>query len=88
MPKRASKQDQVKVSFLLNEKKCKALDEIALLLERDRTFVINEAISAYLVVQSWQVQDTMKAIEEANSGEFATDEEVKQTFSKYMRNAH
>lgn len=75
--------ERVKVSFLTSEINCKALDELAGLLERDRTYVINEAISSYLEIQKWQLLDTRKAVEEAIAGDFASDEEVAQAFAKY-----
>ena len=41
------------------------------------TFALNE----------WQIQETKKALKEADRGEFASDEEVKKTFQKRSRRA-
>ena len=56
-------------------------------MDRDRSYILNEAIAAYLDVQQWHLQDTRKAITEADAGDFASDKEVQQAFGKYKRNA-
>ena len=79
--------ESVKISFLTDKSNRDALDSIAVAMDRDRSYILNEAISAYLEVQQWHLQDTRKAITEADAGDFASDREVKQAFAKYKRNA-
>jgi predicted transcriptional regulator len=59
------------------------LDEIAKATERTRSFIALTALNSYLQEQSWQIRDIEAGIAEADSGEFATDEEVKAVFAKY-----
>lgn len=79
--------ESVKISFLTDKANRDALDAIAAALDRDRSYILNEAITAYLEMQQWHLKDTRKAIEEADAGDLASDREVQQAFAKYKRNA-
>ena len=48
------------ISFRLDPEKLEALAAIAKAMERDRTFVLNEAVRSYLDIQEWQM-DHIKA---------------------------
>ncbi len=71
------------IAFRLDEGKRVALDTIAQSLDRDRSYIINEAVDAYLEVHKWQVEEIKKAIAEADEGKFANDEKVKNFFDKW-----
>ena len=85
--KQEAEPESVKISFLTDKSNRDALDSIAVAMDRDRSYILNEAIAAYLEVQQWHLQDTRKAIIEADTGDFASDREVQQAFGKYKRNA-
>lgn len=85
--KRDTEPESVKISFLTDKANRDALDTIATAMDRDRSYILNEAVAAYLEVQQWHLQDTRKAIAEADAGDFASDREVQQAFAKYKRNA-
>lgn len=85
--KRDAEPESVKISFLTDKANREALDTIAAAVDRDRSYILNEAIAAYLEVQQWHLQDTRKAIAEAEAGDFASDREVQRAFAKYKRNA-
>lgn len=70
------------IAFRLDEDKRIALDAIAQSLDRDRSYVINEAIKNYLEVHQWQIEEIKKAIAEANAGKFASEEKVNNFFDK------
>jgi predicted transcriptional regulator len=70
------------VSFRLESEKRKALDAVASALDRDRTYIINEAIEAYLDLQRWQMEHIREGLRQADAGEFATEAEMKTTFSR------
>ena len=53
-----------------------SIDAIAEATNRDRSFVINEALSAYIDVYRWQVEHIQDAIREADAGRFVPDAEV------------
>ena len=59
------------------------LEAIAQATERTKSYVMLAALSRYLKEQSWQIQEIEAGIAEAEAGEFATEEEVNQTFAKY-----
>ena len=56
-------------------------------MDRDRSYILNQAIAAYLEVQQWHYNDTRKAIAEAGAGDFASERGVQQAFGQYKRNA-
>jgi RHH-type transcriptional regulator, rel operon repressor / antitoxin RelB len=58
------------------------LDEIASVLERDRSHVINAAIAAYIDVHQWQIDHIRQGLREADAGKFAPDTEVRRTIQK------
>jgi RHH-type transcriptional regulator, rel operon repressor / antitoxin RelB len=59
------------------------LEELAKATARTKSFVTVEALSSYLEAQSWQIREVRVALEEADRGEFATEEEVNAVFAKY-----
>jgi predicted transcriptional regulator len=69
------------VTFRLDRQKRAALDTIAAGMDRDRSYVLNEAINLYLEMHQWQIQEIQKGIEEADAGDFATDEAVQAVFA-------
>jgi predicted transcriptional regulator len=83
-----SKPDKEVVTFRLESHLKNALDEIAASLQRDRSFVLSEAVTLYLDVHHWQLQDVQKALAEAEAGEFASKEEIAQTFAKWLPDAN
>ena len=74
------------LSFRTDEETKSRLDSLAGSQRRDRSFLINEAIEQYLELNDWQETQIRAGIEEADRGEFATEEEVEAVFAKW-RNA-
>jgi predicted transcriptional regulator len=68
------------ISFRLESEKREALDAVATALDRDRSYIINEAIEAYLDVHRWQLEHIHEGLRQADAGEFATEAEMKATF--------
>lgn len=56
------------VSFRTKPEKIDALDRVAEALDRDRSYVINQALDAFLEVHDWQVAHIAAAKAEAESG--------------------
>lgn len=75
------------VSIRLSPRTKKDLDRVAKSQRRSRSFVAEEAIREYLSVNDWQVSRIKEAIESADRGEFATDDEVKATFRRLKQRA-
>lgn len=64
------------ITFRVNREKREALDAIAKGLDRDRSYILNQAIENYLEMHQWQVEEIEKAIVQADAGDFASEEEV------------
>lgn len=56
-------------------KKIAALDELASHQDRDRSYLINEAIDQYLAHRQWMLAEIRKAVAEAENGEFLGEQE-------------
>lgn len=63
------------------------LDRLAESTGRSRAFHAEEAIRRYLAEEAWQVQETLRGIEEADADDFATDEEMAESFVRWGVNA-
>ena len=50
---------------------------------RNKSAITVAALSRYVEVESWQIQDIQKSIIEADRGEFASAREVSAFFAKY-----
>jgi predicted transcriptional regulator len=73
------------VSFRLDSEKVTALDSLAQALDRDRTYLLNEAVAAYLDIQQWQIKHIKAAIQQADAGQFIEHKEVKKMAGKWRR---
>ena len=73
------------ISFRLESDKREALDAVASALDRDRTYILNAAIDAYLDVHQWQMDHIREGLRQANAGEFASEAEMKAAFSRRRR---
>ena len=63
----------------------KELDGIATALERDRSYIVNEALKAYIDVHQWQINHIRQGLREASAGKFASEDEVKKAISRLRR---
>lgn len=61
----------------------KRLDGLAKAQRRSRSFIAAEAIREYVAVNEWQIEEIRKGLAEADRGEFASDEQVRRTMSKW-----
>ena len=71
------------VTFRLDAEKRAELDAVAEALDRDRSYVLNEAVGAYLEVHRWQIAHVREGIRQADAGEFASDDEVTAAFDRW-----
>jgi RHH-type rel operon transcriptional repressor/antitoxin RelB len=75
--------DKQTVSFRLDAQKVEALDDLAKAMERDRTYLLNAAVEAYLDVQQWQLEHIRAAIREADAGKLIDHAQVKKLAGKW-----
>ncbi len=73
------------ITVRLDSEKREALDAIAEVADRDRSYVLNEAIDAYLDTHRWQVEHIRKGLSQARAGQFASEKEVKKALARWRR---
>lgn len=71
------------VSFRLDTEKVEALDSLAKALDRDRTYLLNEAVAAYLEVQQWQIEHIRKAVRQADASQLVDHQQIKKLAAKW-----
>lgn len=62
-----------------------ALDAIAAEMDRDRSYILNEAITAYLEVHRWHLDHISEGLRQAKAGKFASEKEVARAFSRWHK---
>jgi len=73
------------ISFRLDSDKLQELDTLAKAMERDRTFVLNEAIRSYLDIQRWHLEHIRAGIHAADAGDLVDHTEVKKSAKTWRR---
>ncbi len=71
------------ITFRMEDVKTRALDSIASSVDRDRSYIINEAIDTYLDIHRWQVEHIREGLRQAQTGQFASEREVAAAFKKW-----
>lgn len=59
------------------------IEELARATARTKSFLTIDALTHYVERESWQIRDIHEGIKEADAGEFATDDQVKDVFARY-----
>ena len=77
--------DKQTISFRIEPDKLDALDSLADILDRDRTYLLNEAVTAYLEVQQWQIEQIEKSLKQANAGDLVPHRKVKEMAARWRR---
>jgi len=75
--------DKQTISFRLDAKKVDALDTLAETLDRDRSYLLNEAVDAYLDLQQWQIEQIAEGLRQANSGNLVDHGQVKKQAARW-----
>lgn len=73
---------QENVTFPIDSDKQEALRAIATVMDRDLSYVLNEAIASYLEIYQWLLDEINKGVAEAEAGDFASEDEVQAVFAK------
>ncbi len=72
------------ITVRLEAAKRAELDELARATSRDRSFLVNEAIDAYLAVHRWHIAHIEQGLCQAEAGEFASEDEVNAAFARWQ----
>ena len=59
------------------------LELLAKTTARSKSFLVSEAVRAYVKEQAWQIEAIKEGIVQADAGNFASNDEVKSTLSKW-----
>jgi len=75
------------MSLRLPDEMADTLASLAKATGRSKSFLAIDALRDYLAREAWQIAEIQRALEEADAGDFATDEEVEATFRKWGADA-
>ena len=64
------------LTFRLDNNTRKELDRLADFMDRDRSYLLTEAVGNYLQQNRWITEHIKAGLQEAEAGTFATDREV------------
>lgn len=71
------------ISFRLESDKVSALDELADSMDRDRTYLLNEAVQAYLELQRWQLDEIRAGLADADAGRVVDHKKIRALAAKW-----
>ncbi len=69
--------DKHTVSFRLDAEKVDTLDTLAEALDRDRSYLLNEAVAAYLDAQQWHIDQIKAGMRQADAGDLIDHGQVR-----------
>jgi predicted transcriptional regulator len=73
------------ISFRLESEKVSKLDSLANSLDRDRSYLLGEAVQAYLDTQQWHLEQIRAGIADADAGRVVDHRKLKAMASKWRR---
>ena len=75
------------MSMRLPDELTNQLDVLANATGRSKSYLAGQAIRDFIERESWQISEITQAINEADKGEFATDDEMNGISAKWKHNA-
>ena len=73
----------VTITLRLEDEVKNKLEKLAESTHRSQSFLVAEAIKAYVEINDWQVAEIHQAVQEADAGDFASQEEVSAVVNKW-----
>jgi RHH-type transcriptional regulator, rel operon repressor / antitoxin RelB len=73
------------ISFRLDADKVEALDAVAQHTQRDRTFLLNEAVDAWLDLHHYQEQLVAAGMRDAREGRYVDSAEMRKRLAKLKK---
>ena len=73
------------VSFRTDSKKVEALDALASVYDRDRSYLLNEAVDNYLDLQQYHIELIEEGVRQADAGELVDHSDVEKIVAKLRR---
>ena len=68
--------EKVSVTVRLDQDTVAFLDQLAGVEDRDRSYMIKQAVANFVRLHRWQIEEIEKAVNEADAGLFLSDEET------------
>lgn len=59
------------------------LDKLSAATHRSKSFLAAEAVREFIELNEWQIVEIKAAVKEADSGDFANEQEIRAVFSKW-----
>jgi predicted transcriptional regulator len=59
------------------------LDRVAEAIDRPKSWIVKQALEAFVAAQAWQIDEIRRGLAEADAGDFASEAEVEEVFSKW-----
>jgi len=72
------------LTFRANRTKVKALDRLAQALDRDRSYLLNEAVDQYLSVHEYHLRQIREGLAQARAGKLIGYDQVKADWEKRL----
>ncbi len=73
------------ISFRMPAEKVETLDALAETMERDRTYLLNEAVERYLELNEYHIKLIEKGLRAAEAGDFVPQAEMKRLIARMSR---
>jgi predicted transcriptional regulator len=73
------------ISFRMPAEKVETLDALAETMERDRTYLLNEAVERYLELNEYHIKLIEKGLRAAGAGDFVPQAEMKRLIARMRR---
>ncbi len=76
---------QKTISFRMRAEAVETLDALAETMDRDRTYLLNEAVERYLELNEYHIKLIEKGLRAAEAGDFVPDAEMKKLIARMRR---
>jgi predicted transcriptional regulator len=73
------------ISFRIPAETVDTLDALAASLDRDRSYLLNEAVERYLAPNQYHIQLVEKGLRAADAGDFVPDAQMKKLITRLRR---
>lgn len=71
------------VTVRLPEEDIAFLEALGKTKDRNRSYLIKEAVEEYIAQQRWQIEEIERAIQEADAGDFVPEDEMRRLIAKW-----
>jgi predicted transcriptional regulator len=76
---------QKTISFRMPVEAVESLDALAETMDRDRTYLLNEAVEHYLRLNEYHIKLIQKGLRAAEKGDFVPDADMKRLITRMRR---